>query len=26
LALKVADGLLEMGRCAIWRRAHLRPR
>ena len=26
LALKITDGLLEMGLCAIWRRAHLRPR
>jgi hypothetical protein len=26
LALKITDGLLEMGQCAIWRRAHLRPR
>ena len=26
LALKITDGLLEMGQWAIWRRAHLRPR
>jgi hypothetical protein len=26
LALKITDGRLEMGQCAIWRWAHLRPR